>query len=576
MPSQPDSPHSAPRGRKRCTYTGCRKLAPAGRKRCDEHKPGSGRAPGRRKKLIGSAEPRLWTRPRRPLTRHTSRGYELIEFARLIGEPLLPWQETAAIRALELNPDGTYRFRTILLLVARQNGKSHLLRVLTLWRMYMDGARRILGVAQDVALARDQMGMCKDAIRACPELFAEWGGERNVNGDEMFWAGTARYAIKAANGRAGRGGSNDMVIIDELREQHDDKGWAAVSKTIMARRNGQVWAASNAGSDASVVLNHLRAVALGGDDPSMCILEWSAPDGCELDDRKAWAHANPGLGHIIDESSIASARHSDKPPVFRTEVLCQRVEQLEGAVDYERWKAGADAAGSLNEHRKHVCACIDVSPDGRHVTLAVAAMLEDGRIRGEIAQAWDGTEEARFELAAILDRMKPQAIAWYPTGPAAAFASMLRQRRNSLELTGGKVAEACMELADLVIGGRILQPDDPLLNAHIANAAKLPSGDGWRFIRRGEGIGHVDAAYAFAGAVKAVNTLGPPKRSRIRVLSSLSTPPGRRSPRREFIDPADDLIAERNHGARHCPPSSHSCFSNDESRAGPRFGRRAP
>jgi phage terminase large subunit-like protein len=30
-------------------------------------------------------------------------------------------------------------------------------------------------------------------------------------------------------------------------------------------------------------------------DPSLCLLEWSAPDGCELDDRKAWAQANPGL-----------------------------------------------------------------------------------------------------------------------------------------------------------------------------------------------------------------------------------------------------------------------------------------
>jgi hypothetical protein len=201
-------------------------------------------------------------------------------------------------------------------------------------------------------------------------------------------------------------------------------------------------------------------------------------------------------------------------------VLCQRVEQLEGAIDYERWKACADPAGTLDGHRRHVCAGIDVSPDGKHVTLAVAAMLEDGRIRGEIANAWDSTDEARRELPAILDRMKPQAIAWYPTGPGAAFATMLRSRRGSMELTGGKASEACMELADLTVAGSILQPDDPLLNAHVANAAKLPSGDGWRFTRKGDGIGHVDAAYAFAGAVKAANTLGPRKRSRIRILAA--------------------------------------------------------
>jgi phage terminase large subunit-like protein len=39
------------------------------------------------------------------------------------------------IHALELLPDGTFRFRTVVLLVARQNGKSTLMQVLTLWRM---------------------------------------------------------------------------------------------------------------------------------------------------------------------------------------------------------------------------------------------------------------------------------------------------------------------------------------------------------------------------------------------------------------------------------------------------------
>jgi hypothetical protein len=56
----------------------------------------------------------------------------------------------------------------------------------------------------------------------------------------------------------------------------------------------------------------------------------------------------------------------------------------------------------------------------------------------------------------------------------------------------GRVTEACQALADLVRGRRIIHPDDPLLNEHKAGAARFPSGDGWRFIRRG-GHGHVDA-----------------------------------------------------------------------------------
>ena len=112
--------------------------------------------PIRRPKLLGRTEPRLLTPPLRPLNRKTSKGFEVIDFAEMIGEPLLPWQQYAAIHALELLPDGSFRFKTVLILVARQNGKSNLKRIVSLWRMYIDGARNVLGVAQDVSLAREQ------------------------------------------------------------------------------------------------------------------------------------------------------------------------------------------------------------------------------------------------------------------------------------------------------------------------------------------------------------------------------------------------------------------------------------
>jgi hypothetical protein len=546
MPSQTDSRSSAPPAapkpppRTRCTVAGCRKLARPGRKRCGgDHKPGGSQSPASRgpgrKKLLGRTEARVYTRPLRPLNRKTSRGFEVIEFARLIGEPLLPWQEWAVIHALELNPDGTYRFRTVVILVARQNGKSHLKRIVTLWRMYMDGARRIIGVAQDLALARDQWQMCQESIHACPDLEEEWQGLRSVNGSEMFWASGCRYSIKAATGKAGRGGSNDEVNIDELREQHDWKVWAAVSKTTQARDKGQTWAMSNAGDDTSVVLNQLQGIGEAGTDPSLCLLEWSAPEGCELDDETAWQQANPGLGYTVSEAAIRSALGTDPPEVFRTEVLCQRVPNLDSAIDAGAWANCADAMGSLEEHKGRIAACLDVAPDGRHATLVLAAKLANGRPRLEVAAAWATTDAVRAELPALLAKIKPVAFGWYPSGPAAAIATTLRPlalkynrhpggKRADSEIPedgaifGARVAEACQELADLVRAGRVVHPGDPLLDAHIRAASKLYTGDGWRFTRKGEG--HVDAAYAAAGAVRAALTMPEPRRSRIRVLSA--------------------------------------------------------
>lgn len=488
------------------------------------------------RKLVGKVEPRLYTPPLRKLSRATSLGYECADFAgNVIGVPLLPWQRWAAIHAMELNPDGSYRFRKVLIIVGRQNGKSHLKRAVSLWRMYMEPRSVILGVAQEVKLARKQWNFCQEAIHDAPDLENEWGGVRNVNGDEYFWLQNgSEYAIGAASRKSGRGSSNDEVNIDELREQRNWAAWAALSKTINARPNPQIWCMSNAGDDMSVVLNQLQDAGHAGSDDSLGIFEWSAPEGCELDDRQAWAQANPSLGHIISEAALKSSL-SDPPEIFRTEVLCQRVPNLDAAIDAAAWDGCADAAGNLEAHRGRIAAVLDVAPDGKHATLAVAARLADGRARVEIAAAWDSTDAARAELPALLGRIRPAAFGWYPSGPAAAIATTLRPlalkhnhrpggKREDGELpedgaiTGARVTEACQELADLVRALRVVHPADPLLDAHVRAASKLRSGDGWRFTRKSDGQGHVDAAYAAAGAVKVALTIPDPKRARIRMI----------------------------------------------------------
>jgi hypothetical protein len=287
----------------------------------------------------------------------------------------------------------------------------------------------------------------------------------------------------------------------------------------MARPRAQIWAMSNAGDDESVVLNQLRDAALTGRDDSIGLFEWSAPDHCELDDPAAWCAANPGLGHTVSEAAIRTALSTDPPNVFRTEVLCQKVDQLDGAIDLLAWRACADPSGTMDAYRHRLAACFDVAPDGAHATLAVAALMDDGRPRVEIVKAWRSSDDARNDLPALLDRIKPQVLGWYPTGPAGALAPILRVRPGSEELTGMRVAEICQGLADLARGRRVVHADQDLLNAHVQYASKLPSGDGWRFTRRGGGeTGHVDAAYAAAGAVNLALTMPPPRRAQIRIV----------------------------------------------------------
>lgn len=474
--------------------------------------------------LVGLTEPRLWTRPLRPLTPKTTAGYEAISFAEdVLRLTLLPWQRWWLIHALELKTDGTFRFRTIITLMARQSGKTMLLKIVALYFMYVRFSRLILGAAQSLDIARESWQGAVELAEGNEFLAAEIANVRKANGEQCLTLNSgARYRISAATRSAGRGLSVDLLILDELREHRDWAAWGALSKTTTARPEALIVGISNAGDLESVVLNSLRDSAILGEDPSLALMEWSAPDGCELDDREGWAQANPGLGYTVTEQAIASALATDPPATFRTETLCQRVDIMDAAVNAGAWSACADLGGSLATSKDRISVCLDVALDGAHVTLAGAAMVGKDKVRVEILAAWDTTQAARADLYGLLARIKPISIGWYPTGPAAALAVDLRTANERLtgelriaelpeifELRGQGVSEICQEFVDLVTSRSIRHPDDPLLNAHVAGAQRLRGGDGWRFGRVGNL--HVDAAYAAAGAVRLARTVIPPR-----------------------------------------------------------------
>lgn len=461
--------------------------------------------------LRGRPEPRLWTRPARELTPETSLGFEAADFIEeILGISLLPWQRWWLIHALETTLAGSFRFRTVITLVGRQSGKTTLLKALALWMMYAGRAKLVLGAAQSLDIARESWSGAVDLATDDPDLKAEIAKIRRANGEqELKLVNGARYKITATKRSSGRGLSVDLLILDELREHRDWAAWAALSKTTMARPNGLTVGISNAGDDESVVLNSLRDSALAGTD-RLGIFEWSAPDDCDLDDPEAWEQASPGLGHTIDEGSIRAAMEQDSPAVFRTEILCQRVESMaDSAVPAQAWDACLDKSMTLGSLRTRVALCVDVAPDLAHATLAMAAVGPDGRVRVDAVAAWTSVRQMVAELPGWQAKIKPAAFGWFPAGPAAGVKADL----DALGLTAIPPADtsaACQEFAEQVISRRLLHRGDQLLTAHVVGAKRWNVGDGWRFVRRG--VGHVDAAYAAAGAVRLARTLPPAKR----------------------------------------------------------------
>lgn len=509
---------------------------------------------------LGRTEPRLWTPPLRSLTPDTSYGFDVIDFARdQLFRPLDPWQEWLVIHAGELLPDGRPRFRKVLVLVARQNGKTELLVILTLFWLWVDQVPMVLGTSTKLDYAAESWKKACRLARRVPDLKAEIpvrGGIRKANGEQVLWRANrqeedldegSRYKIAASNEEGGRSLTIDRLVLDELRQHHDYTAWDASVPATTAVADAQIWAISNAGSSKSVVLNDTRDAALtymasGDGDPRLGLFEWSAPAGASPLDLAALAQANPNLGHRIDpdallgEAATALAKGGLKLSGFRTEAMCQRVSLLDPAIDPTAWSAEAPAGcldpGTLTEARTRIALCVDVSLDQQHATLAAAALLPDGRSRVEVVAAWAGADsvrQLRADLPGWVKKIRPRTLGWFPNGPAAAVAADLKKGTTVgwppsgvlVEEIKGDVPAVCMGFSALVRAFQIAHSADPLLDAHVAGAEKVSTGDRWRFTRRG--AGHCDGAYAAAGAVHLARTLPAVGRQRLVVAKGDSS-----------------------------------------------------
>jgi hypothetical protein len=479
-------------------------------------------------------------------TPETTDGFDFIDFNRdVLASPLDPWQQFVSIHAMERLPDGRPRFRHVLVLVGRQNGKTEIPVRLALFWQFVDEVPLILGTSTKIDYAKESWMKAIQLAERAPGLPVtrndrrKW--TRQANGEQESWNTTAdgrdcRYKIAASNEEGGRSLTVHRLILDELRQHRSYSAWGASVPAVNAVPDGQVWGLSNQGDVSSVVLNDKRAAALkfidtGKGDYRLGLFEYSAPDNSAPDDLEALAYANPSLGYRIDpevllgDARTAVAAGGEALATFKIEVMCQAVTMLDPAVDEQKWLA-AEHPGTLDGHRARVAGCLDISPDGLHATLAAAAVVDEGIVRVEVVEAWSGAsavEDLRAALPGWIKRVRPKALGWFPGGPAAALAADLGKRkdgearsplevalRRKPEAIRADVASVCMGFAADVKAGRIVQSGDELLTKHVTGSEKLKTGDTWRFSRRG--VGHCDAAYAAAGAAHLARLIPAPVR----------------------------------------------------------------
>lgn len=486
----------------------------------------------------GSQEPRISTPPLRELTPETSYGFAVIEFARdVLEEPLLEWQANLVIRIGELLSDGKPRFKKILILIARQNGKTHLVKVLAAYWMAVERVNWIAGTSSTLKMAKEAWSQTYKAFLNSPVLAPLIARYRTDNTDPHFaTVDDSKYMPTASNDSSLRGFTIDRLIIDELRKHKDYRAWDSAIYTVRTKPYSQVICISNAGSDESTVLNDLRTSAIEyidsngfTGDQRLGLFEWSADRDDDPMLPETWAKANPSMGLlnpvtrdlVLDPADIygdavrATATGGEALSGFLTEVLCMHVPAMDNAISPSAWKACAVAESKMlpNIGSKSVWA-FDVNYNGDKAVLLAAVDVE-GTVQVDVIKEWRGSElnNVVADLTRLGNKYKPTDLLYVPTRASATYIAALRDKAlirgtKVRELRGDDISAAAMGFADAVAARRIQHSNDELLTDHALGAEKKRAGDRWTYTRA-RGKGSVHALYAAAAAWYGTQTQGP-------------------------------------------------------------------
>ena len=272
----------------------------------------------------------------------------------LLGKPFLldEFQKRFILDVYD-NPYGTHR---AILSIARKNGKTALIASLLLAHLTGPVARRNTQIVSG-AMSRDQAAIVFDLARKMVEMNPKLRKLVHITPSGKKLTGLLKnveYKALSAEGKTAFGLSPVLAILDEVGQVQGPRSHfiSAVTTAQGAYDNALLIAISTqAASDLDLFSLWIDAQK-NSPDPRVVSHVYTAPDGCELDDKKAWYAANPALGKfksvrtMEQESKLAQTLPSNEPE-FRNFSLNQRVEAIASFVSRSVWDGCSAAPGDL-------------------------------------------------------------------------------------------------------------------------------------------------------------------------------------------------------------------------------------
>lgn len=419
--------------------------------------------------------------------------------------------------ALTVDESGKFVRSTAGVLVARQNGKTHMMRMRILAGLYVFGEGSIIGMAQNRQLALDTFKQVVDMAESLSWMRKRIKRVSRTNGQEDMeiychhWPKDCggpckrirKYGIRAATSEGPRGATADLLYVDELREIKQD-AWTAATPLTRAT-SGQTWITSNAGDGTSTVLNELRARALLMESPRLGWYEWSAKPGADVFDVDAWKDANPAMGYTISLESLQDAAARDTPDAVKTEMLCQWVESIDSPWNLDNWNRGIDENIGLElGHETYMG--LDLNFNRSEAYLVTVQMVEEKLAVFLTRWHKDGginDRELAAEIAHLARTYQVRSLGFDPktAGHIAPHLSKVGVPVAPTAWASTMFSTYCDVTLSMMNSGDLIHPNQETMHQHLIACARRPSSDGgWRIARKAA-VQDIGAAVAMVMAV---------------------------------------------------------------------------
>lgn len=342
--------------------------------------------------------------------------------------------------------------------------------------------------------------------------------------ESLRWPNRSKLWVVPPDAGAVRSSAADDVVIDEAGEHDVVKGRAfynAVSPLMDTRPSPQLVIMGTPGEARAGVFWDLLEQARAG-VRGLGILDWSATDGEDLEDRRVWRRVHPGPSSGLTPMSVLERRRLRLgPDAFAREYLgVWPADSSVAAVNPAEWAA---AAGVLGTRPDWFALAFDCSPDASSAAITAAWRDSDGTARVEVVAKQNGTHWVAREAYRLARRYRVY-VAYDPVGQNLDVGELLARQRPLVKvhpMTFRDMQGAAARFIGDLHKGVLMHAQQPDLDAAVDGASWRQVGDAGRLFGRRTSTADVTPLVAATAALWTFDVH--PRVVPLKVVTSRST-----------------------------------------------------